>query len=236
MRTTTRKRLILSLSVTLLFCCNLYSQENLYYEKSFSAFTKYFHENYGISCKELENTSNLNIYNECWLPRNDTKRSTAALFGPILQSNDKDCLFAYPAINMDYGPIGQISAEIESGLGIYYSLSHRNNADKYDFYAYATVIIGKKAREMFNADTLYIYDIPNTDSSSFLFGADAQKMEKIRKESYPYCTGLVICKAGRVATAMKLFLTEKGKIKEDEYINMLSNQIWYTDTFDSLEK
>jgi hypothetical protein len=29
----------------------------------------------------------------------------------------------------------------------------------------------------------------------------------------------------------KLFFTKKGKKKEDEYINMLSKQIWYDEDF-----
>ena len=79
---------------------------------------------------------------------------------------------------------------------------------------------------MFNADTIYVYDIPNTDSALFL---GDEELETMRKEKYPYCSGLVICKEGKIGTALKLFFSEKGKIKEDEYIEMLSKKIWYDD-------
>jgi len=224
-----RENKLIGLIATLLFYCNLYSQGNLYYEKSFPAFAEYFHENNGIICKEPANVSNLNIYNTIWVVRKGaSERSTATLLGPVFQSNDKDCLFAYPCINIRFFPINQILGEVASGVGAYYRHGYFIDTAKFDFYDYATVITGKKAREMFNADTLYIYDIPNADSSYFF----NKELEKMQKENYPYCTGVVICKKGRIAMEMKLFFTEKGKIKEDEYINMLNKQIWYTDAFD----
>jgi len=224
-----RRNNIIALIATLFICYNLYSQDKGFYEKSFPAFTNYFHENYGIICKEPANVSNLNIYNTIWIVRKGaSERSTATLLGPILQSNDKDCLFAYPCTNIRFFPINQINAEVASGIGAFDRHGYFIDTSKFDCYDYATVITDKKAREMFNADTLYIYDIPNADSSYFL----NKELEKMQKENYPYCTGVVICKKGRIAMEMKLFFTEKGKIKEDEYINMLNKQIWYTDTFD----
>ncbi|MDZ7632902.1 MAG: hypothetical protein U5L72_00060 [Bacteroidales bacterium] len=60
--------------------------------------------------------------------------------------------------------------EIKTALGLYYRHGHPSNNDSViiDTDDYVTVISGKKAHEMFNADTIYIYDIPSADSVYFL--------------------------------------------------------------------
>jgi len=126
-------------------------------------------------------------------------------------------------------PRSQISAEIETALGLYYRHGHPSNNDsvKIDLNDYLTIIAGKKAREMFNADTIYIYDIPSADSVYFLDSS----LEKIRKKKYPYCTGVFISKDGRATMYFKFFFTERSRKKEEKYINMLDKQVWYDEIF-----
>jgi hypothetical protein len=126
-------------------------------------------------------------------------------------------------------PRGQISAEVKTALGLYYRYAHplNNNSARFDFNDYVTIIAGKKAHEMFNADSIYIYDIPSADSVYFF----DKSLEKIRKGSYPYCTGVFISKDGRATMDFKLFLSKEGKKKEEKYINMLSKQVWYDENF-----
>jgi hypothetical protein len=205
----------------------------LFYEKNFSAFAAYFLENYGIVCKEPAGFSDLNKYNVVLFIRMIPDKAGVFLFGPILQSDDKECLFAYPCVNFYSGSPedGQMFAEIKASIGLWYTYGHPLNNDtaKFDIYDYASAIVGKKTREMFNADTLYIYDIPHGDSVFFV----DEEMELLRANNYPYCTGLVIYKEGGAATLMKLFLSEKGKSREDEYIKMLTKRIWYDDNFNN---
>ncbi len=126
-------------------------------------------------------------------------------------------------------PRGKISAEIKTALGLYYSFSHRlnNNSTRFDFNDYVTIISGKKAREMFNADSIYIYEIPGADSVYFF----DKSLEKIRQSKYPYCTGVFISKDGRAEMSFKLFFSKKGKKNEEKYINMLNKQVWYDEDF-----
>ena len=126
-------------------------------------------------------------------------------------------------------PRGQISAEIKTALGLYYSYAHplNNNSTRFDFNDYVTIIAGEKAREMFNADTIYIYDIPSADSVYFF----DKSLEKTRKSKYPYCTGVFISKDDRATMHFKLFFTKRAKKKEEKYINMLDKQIWYDENF-----
>ncbi|MDX9773381.1 MAG: hypothetical protein RBT02_08170 [Bacteroidales bacterium] len=126
-------------------------------------------------------------------------------------------------------PRSRISAEIETALGLYYRHGHPSNNDsvKIDLNEYVTIISGKKAHEMFNADTIYIYDIPSADSVYFLDSS----LEKIRKKKYPYCTGVFISKDGRATMYFKFFFTERSRKKEEKYINMLDKQVWYDEIF-----
>ena len=143
---------------------------------------------------------------------------------------NKDTSTSAPIVSPNRNfPRGQISAEIKTALGLYYRYGHPSNNDsvKIDLNDYVTIISGKKAHEMFNADTIYIYDIPSADSVYFFDSS----LEKIRKRKYPYCTGVFISKDGRATMYFKFFFTERSKKKEEKYINMLDKQVWYDENF-----
>lgn len=126
-------------------------------------------------------------------------------------------------------PRGQISAEIKTALGLYHRPGHPSNNDSVniDLKDYVTILAGEKPREMFNADTIYIYDIPSADSVYFLDNS----LEKMRKRKYPYCTGVFISKDGRASMYFKFFFTKRSKNREEKYINMLNKQVWYNENF-----
>jgi hypothetical protein len=126
-------------------------------------------------------------------------------------------------------PRGQISGEIRTALGLFYRHGHSLNNDSalLNLNDYLTVISGKKAHEMFNADSILIYDIPGADSVYILNSS----LEKLRERKYPYCTGFYIIKDGRATMDFKLFFTERARKKEKKYIDMLNKQVWYDENF-----
>jgi hypothetical protein len=126
-------------------------------------------------------------------------------------------------------PRSQISAEIKTALGLYYRPGHpsNNNSVKFDLNDYVTIIAGDKPREMFNADSIFIYDLPSADSVYF----PDSSLEKMRKRKYPYCSGVFISKDGRATMYFKFFFTKRSKKKEEKYINMLDKQVWYDENF-----
>ena len=143
---------------------------------------------------------------------------------------NKDTSTSAPIVSSNRNfPRGQISAELKTALGLYYRPGHPSNNDsvKIDLNDYVTIISGKKAHEMFNADTIYIYDIPNADSVYFLDSS----LEKVRKRKYPYCTGVFTSKDGRATMYFKFFFTERSREKKEKYINMLDKQVWYDENF-----
>jgi len=110
---------------------------------------------------------------------------------------------------------------------VYYGHANPLNADtvKVDLDDYVTVVSGHLAQEMFNADFIFIYDLPDTNSSCFFDG----DLEDMRAPKYPHCTSLFICKADRPVMEIKLYFTEKGEKRKDEYLKMLNRSIWYND-------
>ena len=123
----------------------------------------------------------------------------------------------------------QITGEIRSALRLYFGHANPLNKDNVEtrFNNYVTIIAGKKPYDMFNADSIFVYDLPNADSVYFF----DESLEIIRKEKYPYCTGVFICKNGMATMNIKLFFTKKGEKKKNHYIEMLNKSIWYEDKF-----
>jgi hypothetical protein len=122
---------------------------------------------------------------------------------------------------------GQIIGEIEANEGIpnYTSTGKpRTDSVHFHFNKHVTLIAGKIAKERFNADTLYIYDLP-------IHNIDPLPLPKSNHEKYIYRTGLALEKKGRGSMLFMLFFTSKGKENEWKYINMLNKNVWYDEDF-----
>lgn len=77
-----------------------------------------------------------------------------------------------------------------------------------------TVLTGKEVQSLFNADSVFVYDIP---------------MDRPYEEKYLHCTGLAISKANRPVMYLKWFFTDEGKKNEQEYLDAIKKTIWYED-------
>mgnify|MGYP007025128871 CR=1 FL=1 len=232
------------LITVLLLCEPVFSQENLWYEKNFTAYQRYFEDTYGIVITPPSECKDMDMFYVLWMIRRDKGAFPCLgnIYGPIFLSKDKECMIAYigfissaspkererVGLSAKTSPRGRIIDEIKSVLDPLYSPwdSHKY-IEKYDFNDYVTIIAGKEAREMFNADSIYIYDMPSTDLTCFL----NESLEEKRQKKYPYCTGIVIDKNGRVPMSIKLYFTPKGVKKKQQYIEMLNKHIWYDDKF-----
>lgn len=230
-------------TVAFFLSLHVFSQEKLWYEKNISAHKSYFENKYGIIYTIPTTLKDLDKFYVMWKVRNDPAKHQGNMYGPIFLSKDKECIVAYPAQplfvskkeNDRLGVIksnylhAQITGEIKTALGLYYHYgsSLNNDTAKFDFNDYVTIITGKKPREMFNADSIFIYDLPNADSVYFF----DESLEKMRKERYPYCTGMFIFKNGRTTMDIKFFFTKKGEKNKNQYFEMLNKHIWYDDKF-----
>ncbi len=239
------QRFKLVLFLIILFPGNIFGQKNYLNEETFDAFSKYLSKEFGIACKTPVKFTNMAKYNVMWKVRKNKDKHTGSMYGSIFISSNKECIMMYgfpryfpkedigmrEKMALPIYPRSQIKAEIKTALGLYHYSNHplNNDSTKFDFNDYVTIVSGKKASEMFNADSIYIYEIPGADSVYFI----DESLEKIRKRKYPYCTSLFVSKNDRVSIDIKLFFTKKGKKKEDKYINLLSKQVWFDEDFRS---
>lgn len=224
--------------IILTFSLPLWAQENLPYEKTFKAYSNYIFENDGIKCDLPHELIDLDEYFVVQrVIREDSH--VGSIYGPVLQTPDGNCIVQYPALawplrfdkeekvyDFSYRP--QMIREIKAALDFPdYAARTRKSTDsvsmivtpepdtsKIDFDTYVTTIIGKEARERFNADTIYIHDLP---------------LQKPYKDKYTYCTGLVVAKEGRPSMNFKFYFTEEGKAEETKYLDYLDKQIWYAE-------
>ena len=237
------KQQIFIIIFIVLFSNRAFSQENLLYNRDISSYKEYINNEFGINCSIPNSFKDLDKYYVIWKASENQTKHSGSLYGPIFLSKDKECIVAFtaqphivkikdrkslglPQINH---PRNQIVNEIKTALGLYYHYGSPLNKDTvtFNFNAHVTVISGKKPYEMFNADSIFIYDLPNADSVYFF----DESLEKMRKEKYPYCTGIFICKNGRATMDIKLFFTKKGEKKKNQYIEMLYKSIWYDDKY-----
>lgn len=148
-------------------------------------------------------------------------------------------------------PRQRITLELKDNTGLYdYFERPLSDTVHFHFNDHVTIIAGKKPQEMFNADTMYIYDLPLqkplpkqyviSDLYWWMNAAATDSLHATRKKSgeekYAYRTGLVLFKKGRGTMLFMLFFTPEGKKHEWKYINMLGKNVWYDEDFKQNEK
>ena len=82
------------------------------------------------------------------------------------------------------------------------------------FNKYVHIISGKKVSKSFNADSIFIYDIP---------------LENPYKDRYVFCTGMAIIKIHQPHINVFWLFTEEGEKNKHKYFKMLSKNIWYNE-------
>lgn len=230
--------------IWILCVSDILAQENLWYDKNLSSYTEYLIDKFGIKFKPPSEFNDLNQFYVLWSAKNKPAQGgVGSIYGPMFLSKKKDCMIMYNAqpnyvskkeevrlgmVNHNFHR-SQITGEIRSALGLYFGHGNPLNKNNVEtrFNDYVTIIAGKKPYEMFNADSIFIYDLPNADSVYFF----DESLERIRKEKYPYCTGMFITKNDRATMDIKLFFTKKGEKKKNQYVEMLYKSIWYNDKF-----
>lgn len=210
-------------------------------DETYFEYSEYAAKEFGIICRLPELFTVLEDKEPWWI-RRDRYPNLGMIYGPVLRSLDEDCIVMCPSVPMyisesaialskimekvdrevynhvSNGSLGaganenlprrQISREMTAALGL-----HDTRQDTtFVFGDYVTTFAGNLAREMFNADTVYVYEIP---------------LEAAYRTDYIYCTAIAIAKYDRATLFFKLFFTEEGKKREPEYIKQLSGSFWY---------
>lgn len=228
---------ILSAVILLLILTDTFAQN--------SVFRKYRSEcmqSFGI---ELKKPKGFKVINEMTFLQVSDKNGIGAAYSMALESKAKDCLILYPyfTIGMDLSTKNMAYGEVESALGftekklrsrskivdgkILFMIQGTadSNCDKeqvkLDSAKYVKMITGNDMEEFFYADTVYIYKIPLPENYRLV------DLPNTHKANYNRCIGINVIKTGRPSAIMKILLTEQGKQKEDEYLQLLLRSICY---------
>lgn len=183
-------------------------------QTSFKFFSRYASKVYDVKYKKPKGFIDLDIKTVEALYLGET--NTVSLHSSVFRSRDNNCIVMYPyafffnLYNFSFSTKATINSEIERMLGLVDDDVQRKN--DIDFNKYVKVLTDKDARKYFNADSVFVADMP---------------IREPYKEIYKYCIGLYVCKRDRPKLFFKIFLTEKGKEEEDKYLKKLYKRVWY---------
>lgn len=123
--------------------------------------------------------------------------------GPILESEAKDALFAYPLIELE-SPIRKMESE----------LIVSNGNDDLDITPMIKRITGEEAQKLSNVDEVILYDY---------------EIAKPVIGKYNHAIGIVLRKKGHYPMLLRIFLNDEGLGKRDEYVKLLLDNVRYGD-------
>lgn len=194
------------------------------YKHSFKEYSKFCKDNSGIQFRPIRGfEDNLLIEPEIYYV-SAVPHTPAYAYWVSLQSKDKECLIFYPALFFNtvsdavsthhiFNAYDFMLGEIGAALGLQQANGYDSaNLDISAMTSHFKEIPQSEAQKLFNADCAYIAHIPNA---------------KPYDEKYTHCVGLYIGKKNRPAIFVKVFLTENGLLKEQEYIDALLHSIKY---------
>ncbi len=123
----------------------------------------------------------------------------------------RDSVGEFKEYSNDRIPRDQIRKELNTALQLPLK-EQMDSLFRFHFDEYVTVVTGKMPREMFNADTLFFYDIP---------------LDVPYRDNYTHCLGMISAKKDMASVFFKLFFTDTGKEKQNDYVKQLNKAIWY---------
>ena len=147
-----------------------------------------------------------------------------ATLGTVLQSDDKQCEVMYERIFDTQFFVS--SAPVETFRGFYYELDlkHRNymmnvltarlGRPDVRFEDYVTVISGREARQRFNADSIFVFEVP---------------IEPLQwdGEVYTHCIHQVLTRKDRAYMGFVWLFTDEGYKRRQEYMDTLEGNVAY---------
>ncbi len=182
------------------------------------ATSKYASKVYDITFKEPKGFVDMKM-SEAWVPGKKGLGDYTAIY-QLFQSKDSSCILMYPTMAAVFPTQRDTSFrarslavdDIHFALGLRTEIGLPQKGDTIDWNKYLTVYTDKYARQRFNADTVFIVELPIKESY---------------KEKYTYCTGVYISKKDRPTLFFKFLFTETGKQREQEHLKLLYKRIRY---------
>lgn len=181
----------------------------------------------------IKKPKRFNVIDKMIAFRVNEKKNIGFFYRLALESNTKDCLILFPyfctvkhhdiiAKNMVYGelkaafnlcPDEDMKMKLVDGKFVIQGTLNLISNDKSDFDKYIELITGDKTKSYFNADTVFIYNIPLIEPYMSI---------------YNECIGANAIKKGHPSAIMKIFFTKECN-KKEEYMKQFFKSIHYSD-------
>ncbi|MDR1112661.1 MAG: hypothetical protein LBL18_02720 [Bacteroidales bacterium] len=217
-----------------LFAANsLCAQEYSYHEdQRFTSYAAFVSKTWSITSKMPDGFKDLQILvDELLVRASEGDSGNDMIYCPVIQSNSEDCILMYAFVTTLYmmdlkdsaavdnpyeWPQSQIIGEIETSLGLKRECPCccQRCEPVIAFDDYVTTLTGGEAKDLFNVDRVYFYDLP---------------VKHAYREKYIHSLGVVLAKKDRPDMFLKLCFTENGVKEKEKYIQMLKGKIWYED-------
>lgn len=154
-----------------------------------------------------------------WHKRNNAKEWQKDAYdgenGLLLQSDDKQCevLYAFTPSTLYYFP--EVADRARNAIW-YDLLSIHHGKEDFRLDDHVTAIGGRKPKELFNADSIFLFDI------------QLQPLDQ-DGELYMYCTKMYLSRKGRLPMIFVWFFTDRGIERKEEYMRALAQDknVWY---------
>ena len=170
---------------------------------------------------ELKKPKGFKVVDGLTIFRVNEKEPVAMWYPMALTSSAKDCLILFPYFDMT--SINNIAArhmpyhEIKAALGV----KSNSKLAASDTVRYVRVVAKANMEEYCNADTVFIFK---------------SRLPKPYKGIYSEFIGINTIKWGHPSTMTKILLTEEGKKKEEEYIDLFFDSMHYGTTVPEYSK
>lgn len=169
------------------------------------------------------------IFDTCWNLRRDLggiwKKSKVrtAVIGVLLQSDDKQCEVIYNDI-IDLQFYRRPNVLTYRGIYLEQKWGHRGailailmaqfNRSDLDFDYYVTVTSGREARRRFNADSVFVFEVP----------IEPQHWDG---EVYTHCISMYLSRKNRAYLGFVWLFTDEGYKRRQQYMDALEGNVAY---------
>ncbi|NMB37536.1 MAG: hypothetical protein GX993_05825 [Bacteroidales bacterium] len=218
---------ILLFLVGMLLCTSPALAQKMLYAKNTASYIEFIEKESELLFQPAANWVDLDLfYVTGAITKEGSYNGPGRLSGPIFKADpDADCLILMDAIPLKNvsSPRYSIYLELRAAKGLFYGARHPKNQNDVplDFHEYVTVLAGHTAREMFNADTLFFYDMPNIQPYYF----HDEKVRDMLPNEYTHSTNLTIMQVDGAVMRIKLLFTEEGWQERDRRLREVENSI-----------
>jgi hypothetical protein len=129
----------------------------------------------------------------------------------VFESKDRQCKVLYNMLPWYTGYNGYTHRD-----KMYREFKSMLNTDDFVLDNHIHILPSREAQKRFNADSVFLYHLPTA-------------VPDMVDEKFTHCTRMLIVRQDRLILDLVWYFTEKGKKKENKYMQKVNKHIWYND-------